>query len=113
MIIHRVIFLFIYYCDPTFHDIECRFASVNFLVKTFIKKDLKSIDAIEILKDTKLPIVIFHGGLDFFCNVKISQKIKELNLSNVSVYIYPDSNHCCSYVKHEKEYENIISRLIE
>ncbi len=86
---------------------------MNFLVKTFIKKDLKSIDAIEILKDTKMPIVIFHGGLDFFCNVKISQKIKEMNLSNVSVYIYPDSNHCCSYVKHEKEYENIISRLIE
>lgn len=87
--------------------------SMNFLVKTFIKKDLKSIDAMEILKDTKMPIVIFHGGLDFFCNVKISQKIKEMNLPNVSVYIYPDSNHCCSYVKHEKEYENIISRLIE
>ena len=45
----------------------------------------------EILKDTITPIVIFHGGLDFFCNVKISQKIKEMNLSNVSVYIYPDS----------------------
>lgn len=72
---------------------------MNFLVKTFIKKDLKSIDAMEILKDTKMPIVIFHGGLDFFCNVKISQKIKEMNLSNVSVYIYPDSNHCCSYGK--------------
>ena len=80
MIIHRVIFLFIYYCDPTFHDIECRFASVNFLVKTFIKKDLKSIDAIEILKDTTIPIVIFHGGLDFFSNVKITQKIKEMYL---------------------------------
>ena len=91
MIIHRVIFLFIYYCDPTFHDIECRFASVNFLVRTFIKKDLKSIDAVEFLKDTSIPTVIFHGGLDFFCNVKISQKIKEMNLSNVSVYIYPDN----------------------
>ena len=113
MIILRVIYLFIYYCDSIFHDIECRFASMNFLVKTFIKKDLKSIDAVEFLKDTSIPTVIFHGGLDFFCNVKISQKIKELNLSNVSVYIYPDSNHCCSYVKHEKEYENIISRLIE
>ena len=68
----------------------------------------------EILKDTIIPTVIFHGGLDFFCNVKINQKIKEMNLSNVYVYIYPDSNHhCCSYVKHEKEYENIISRLIE
>lgn len=33
--------------------------SMNFLVKTFIKKDLKSIDAMEILKDTKMPIVIF------------------------------------------------------
>ena len=67
----------------------------------------------EILKDTTMPIVIFYSGLDFFCIVKIGQKIKERNFSNVSVYIYPDSNHCCSYVKHEKEYENILSCLIE
>ena len=80
MIILRVIYLFIYYCDPIFHDIECRFASVNFLVRTFIKKDLKSIDAVEFLKDTSIPTVIFHGGLDFFCNVKITQKIKEMYL---------------------------------
>ena len=59
-----------------------------------------------------MPIIIFHGELDFFCNVEVSKKIKELDYPNIDVYIYPDSNHCSSYVKHEKEYEAIIGNLI-
>lgn len=86
--------------------------SLNFLFKKIVKKDLKSINSFEIIKNTKMPIIIFHGELDFFCNVNISKKIKELNYSNISVYIYSDSNHCSSYVKHEKEYENIIYHMI-
>lgn len=86
--------------------------SLNLLVKRTIKKDLKSIDSMELLKDTTMPIIIFHGELDFFCNVEVSKKIKELDYPNIDVYIYPDSNHCSSYVKHEKEYEAIIGNLI-
>lgn len=86
--------------------------SLNFLFKRIVKKDLKSINSFEIIKNTKMPIIIFHGDLDFFCNVNISKKIKELNYSNISVYTYPDSNHCASYAKHEKEYENIIYQMI-
>lgn len=86
--------------------------SLNFLFKRIVKKDLKSIDSFEIIKNTKMPIIIFHGDLDFFCNVNTSKKIKEFNYSNISVYTYPDSNHCASYAKHEKEYENIIYQMI-
>ena len=86
--------------------------SLNFIVKKTIKKDLKSVDSVGILKDTTMPIIIFHGELDFFCNVEVSKKIKESDYPNIDVYIYPDSNHCSSYVKHEKEYEAIIGNLI-
>lgn len=86
--------------------------SLNFIVKKTIKKDLKSVDSVAILKDTTMPIIIFHGELDFFCNVEVSKKIKELDYPNIDVYIYHDSNHCSSYVKHEKEYEAIIGNLI-
>ena len=111
--IHEYLFSDIYSFAGKIRKENISKGNFRFASCLYLESVLKSIDAMEILKDTTMPIVIFHGGLDFFCNVKISQKIKKMNLSNVSVYIYPDSNHCCSYVKHEKEYENIISRLIE
>jgi len=86
--------------------------SLNFIFKKAVKKDLKSIDSLEIIKNTQMPIIIFHGELDFFCNVNVSKKIKELNYPNISVYIYSDSNHCSSYAKHEKEYERIIEHIL-
>ena len=87
--------------------------SLNFLTKKIMKDDLKSIDSMPLLKKTTIPILVFHGELDFFCDVEVSKKIASLHYPNISVHIYPDANHCSSYAKHEEEYEQIICDFIK
>lgn len=87
--------------------------SLNCLVKLLMKTDLKSVNALSSIQSAAMPILIFHGDLDFFCNVAVSKNIRDLHFPNISVHIYPDANHCSSYAKHEKEYENIIENFIK
>lgn len=86
--------------------------TLSFFYRLFVKADMKETDVMKILPDTSMPILIFHGTNDFFCNVKMSQKIKMNNYPNVKVVIFDDCNHCCGYVKYKEEYQKEIIETI-
>lgn len=80
-------------------------------VHRFMHVDLKDVDVMKILPDTTMPILIYHGTTDFFCNVKMSEEIKKQNYKNVTVQIFQDCNHCCGYVKYKEKYQELILNL--
>lgn len=79
----------------------------------FMHVDLKEADARNILPYTTMPILIFHGTTDFFCNVKMSKDLKMQNYQNVTVQIFEDCNHCCGYVKYKEQYQKQILNLFQ
>lgn len=86
--------------------------TLNIFYRLSLKADLKDINVMNILPHTSMPILIFHGTDDFFCNVDISRKIKNKNFPNIKTVIFEDCNHCCGYVKNKEYYQNEIIKTV-
>ena len=85
--------------------------SLNLLCRLILKEDLRHTDAEEILKKSRIPVIIFHGAKDWFCSVSMSERVRDMNLPNVDTYIYDDCGHCGSYTHHEEEYKHALMDL--
>ena len=78
--------------------------SLNLLVRMIMKVDFREGSAYEAVRKTTVPITVFHGKEDWFCNWNQSIRLKEMNLNHVNVYLFDDCGHCASWFAHQEEY---------
>lgn len=86
---------------------------ISALGKMVFKEDFRKTHVKDILPHCSVPVLIFHGSKDFFCNAEMSRELKDLNLKNVDVILYEGVQHCANYQAHPEEYTQKIQELWE
>lgn len=71
--------------------------------------DLHSADAVEAVRDTRVPILIIHGEDDRFVPCDMSDTIYRANPAMIRRYTFPDAGHGLSYLEDTPRYIRCVS----
>lgn len=74
--------------------------------------DLEECDALSAVKQSDLPILIFHGDDDRFVPCAMSQKLKEACPDNVTLEIVHGAGHGLCYLIGPKQYEEAMTHFL-
>ena len=78
----------------------------------FAKINLKSVSAVECVKDAKVPILIIHGEDDRFVPCEMSREICNANPELVRLETFADAGHGLSYMKDTERYHDILKEFL-
>lgn len=73
---------------------------------------LEECDAVSAVKNSKIPILIFHGDDDRFVPWEMSQEIKNSAPENITLEIVPNAGHGLCYLVEPKQYEETTKRFL-
>ena len=65
------------------------------------------------VRNTDIPVLLFHGEDDRFVPFEMSEKIAAENKSKIRLETFPGAGHGLSYMVDPKRYENITAEFIE
>lgn len=75
--------------------------------------NLEECDALTAVKDSRLPILIFHGDDDRFVPCEMSRRLKEACPEKVRLEIVPNAGHGLCYLVGPKQYEKATLEFME
>lgn len=75
--------------------------------------DLKATDALEAVKEAKVPILILHGGEDKFVPAQMSEEIRAANPAMVERHVFPGAGHGLSYLVDAPRYEQLTRAFVQ
>ena len=82
--------------------------TLNLYCKLLMGVDYKAYSTIDVLKEAKYPILLFHGTNDNFVNCHMSKDNYEVIPTKKELYIYEGVSHCASYAMKTSEYQKIL-----
>ncbi len=80
--------------------------------RLFAKINLKSVSAVECVKDSKVPILIIHGEDDRFVPCEMSKEIYKANREFVKLETFADAGHGLSYMCDTERYKTILEEFL-
>lgn len=80
--------------------------------KIFGGFDVTETDAVEAVKDTKVPILIIHGDGDTFVPCSMSATVKEANPEMVSYHTISGAEHGISYLVDTPKYHKLVKDFL-
>lgn len=91
-----------------------------FLVKPFVTLgakiyggfDINEIDAVEAVKDTKVPILILHGEGDTFVPCEMSEALASANPEMVQRHTFPGAEHGICYLTDTARYHKLVKEFV-
>lgn len=75
--------------------------------------NLHKYNAIDEVKNCKIPILIIHGDDDRIVPVEMSKKIAEANKKYVKLEIFKDAAHALSYLYDEEKYKKCVNEFLK
>jgi pimeloyl-ACP methyl ester carboxylesterase len=75
--------------------------------------NLTECDALSCVKESKVPILIFHGDDDRFVPCSMSLALKKANPEQITLEIVPGAGHGLCYVIGPKQYENALEQFYQ
>lgn len=69
--------------------------------------------AVKSVADTRIPILLVHGGEDGFVPCHMSREIFEAAAGPVTFEVFPGADHAMSYMADPKRYERMIDCFVE
>lgn len=72
----------------------------------------KTSDAVETVKNCKIPILIIHGEADDFVPEWMSKEIADAN-PNIKRYTFPNAEHGLSYMHDEERYRKLVQDFMQ
>lgn len=81
--------------------------------RIFGKFDLDASDAVSAVKESTVPILIFHGDDDHFVPCQMSQKLKEAAPEKVTLEIVPGAGHGLCYLVGPRQYEKATIQFMD
>lgn len=79
--------------------------------KVYGSFDLRETDAVQAVKDAKIPIVLIHGESDGFVPCDMSAEIQRANPQFVYRFTFPGADHGISFLVDPQRYRHIITEF--
>lgn len=79
----------------------------------FGKMNLKSVSAVDCVKNAKVPILIIHGENDRFVPCEMSKEIYNANPNLVKLETFADAGHGLSFMKDTERYYNVLKDFLD
>ena len=74
---------------------------------------LTGADAVEAVKQSKVPILIIHGEEDGLVPCEMSRRIAEANPEKITRYTFPGADHGLSYITDKARYTRLVGEFCE
>lgn len=81
--------------------------------KIFGGFDIREIDAVEAVKDTKIPILILHGDADSFVPCRMSEPPVKTNPNLVKRHVFSGAEHGICYLTDTKKYHDLVKAFVD
>ncbi len=81
--------------------------------KVFGGFDVNAITCKDAVKNSKIPVLIFHGEDDRYVPCEMSEEIQRSNPEKVERYTFPDAGHGISFFSDKERYREITEEFFE
>ena len=89
------------------------FPMAGMAAKLFGHFSLTDADAVEAVKNSKVPVLIIHGEADGLVPLEMSRRIAEANPEKITRYTFPGADHGLSYITDKKRYTRLVEKFCE